>query len=92
LDVELALPFAAGGDAWVGVEVEEQRVEAFAAQPLTEALSGVPVATTMRDEQRNQFFSAPIFPFEGSCPLQVSGKKNAGLAPPSSSAKDVDNT
>jgi hypothetical protein len=64
LDVELALPFAAGEDTWVGVKVEERRVEAFAVQPLTEALGGVPVATTVRDEQRNQFFSAPIFPIE----------------------------
>jgi hypothetical protein len=35
----------------VGIEEEEQRGEAFGAQSLSEVLSGVPVATIVRDER-----------------------------------------
>ena len=82
LGVELALPVAPGGDALLGVEVEEQRDEALGLQPLLEALGGVLVATAVRNEQRGQLFLAPLL--KGSCPSQGAAKKKVGLAPLSS--------
>src|SRR5215217_574312 len=61
------------------------------ARSLSEALSGIPVTTVVRDEQRGQLFSSPLLRPEWSCPFHRAGKKKAGLVP-LSSVEDVHST